>query len=150
MVTSMLERQYLEKSSNQVQDLYHNGKLCMVFLKKLFIVEESITTLIWKFLKHIWNSSSAVMYSKGLRIFSNLVAVPKTSTIKNYLQFISQLLDQDSPQMFGLPPNIDRSVRRFNSQKYINVLKAIIAISKEDLKFDREKWAKALRHILKL
>ena len=87
---------------------------------------------------------------QGTKKLSNLVAVPKTSTIKDYLQFISQLPDQDSPQMFGLPPNIDRSVQRFNSQKYINVLKAITAISKEDLKFDREMWAKALGPILKL
>ena len=43
------------------------------------------------------------------------MAVLKTFSIKDYLQFISQLPDQDSPQMFGIPPNIDRSVQRFNS-----------------------------------
>ena len=87
---------------------------------------------------------------QGTKKLSNAIPVPKTSTIKDYLQYVAQLPDHDSPQMFGLPPNIDRSVQRFNSQKYINELKAITAISKEDLKFDREMWSKALGPILKL
>lgn len=87
---------------------------------------------------------------RGSKKLSNMIQVPKASSIKDYIQYISQLPDQDYPAMFGLPPNIDRSVQRFNSQRYINVLKAITAVSKEDLKFDRETWAKALGPILKL
>jgi len=87
---------------------------------------------------------------QGSKKLSNILTVPRTSTIKDYIQYISQLPDQDNPLMFGLPSNIDRSVQRFNSQRYINMLKAITAVSKEDLKFDREMWAKALGPILKL
>jgi dynein heavy chain 2, cytosolic len=87
---------------------------------------------------------------QGSKKLSNMVQVPKVSTIKDFIQYISTLPDSDNPKMFGLPPNIDRSVQRFNSQKYINILKAITAVSKEDLKFDREMWAKNIGPILKL
>jgi dynein heavy chain 2 len=87
---------------------------------------------------------------QGTKKLSDIVQVPKAASIKDYFQFISTLPDQDKPSMFGLPSNIDRSVQRFNSQRYINLLKTITAVSKEDLKFDREMWAKALGPILKL
>lgn len=87
---------------------------------------------------------------QGTKKLSNMIQVPKAATIKDYIQYISKLPDHDYPAMFGLPPNIDRSVQRFNSQHYINILKHITAVSKEDLKFDREMWAKALGPILKL
>ena len=87
---------------------------------------------------------------QGTKKLSNMVQVPKAATIKDYIQYISTLPDHDKPVMFGLPPNIDRSVQRFNSQRYINLLKAITAVSKEDLKFDREMWAKNIGPILKL
>lgn len=87
---------------------------------------------------------------QGVKRLSNIVQVPKAASIKDYFQYIAKLSDQDQPVMFGLPPNIDRSVQRFNSQRYINLLKQITAVSKEDLKFDRDMWAKALGPILKL
>jgi dynein heavy chain 2 len=87
---------------------------------------------------------------QGTKKLSNLIQVPKAATIKDYIQYVSQLPDQDKPMMFGLPQNIDRSVQRFNSQRYINMLKNITAVSKEDLKFDRETWSQALGPILRL
>ena len=98
------------------------------------------------YLKQFFNSD----VFQGSKKLSSMIQVPKAASIRDYIQYISTLPDQDSPLMFGLPTNIDRSVQRFNSQKYINILKAITAVSKEDLKFDREMWAKLLGPILKL
>lgn len=71
---------------------------------------------------------------------SGLYKIPTGSSIRDYLNFIAKLPDQDNPVMFGLPSNIDRSVQRFNSQAIIASLKALKMMSTEELRFDKEKW----------
>lgn len=52
--------------------------------------------------------------------------------------------------MFGLPLNIDKAVQRYNTLTVITNLKVIMQASAEDLKFDKEKWQKALSTIINL
>ena len=87
---------------------------------------------------------------KGTKKLSGSIQVPSTSEIKDIIALVSRLPDIDSPEIFGLPSNIDRSVQRFNSQKIIQSLKQLQSISAEDLKFNREKWTAQLGPVLKL
>jgi len=98
------------------------------------------------YLKSIFNSE--VM--SGTKKLSNIIQIPTTTELKDIIALISKLPDTDSPEIFGLPSNIDRSVQRFNSQKILVSLKQLQSISAEDLKFNREKWMAQLGPLLKL
>lgn len=63
---------------------------------------------------------------------------------------IAQLPEQDSPSVFGLPTNIDRSVQRFNSGNVIAQLKSLAAVSSTEARFDKEKWTEALGPLCQL
>lgn len=75
--------------------------------------------------------------------------VPDTNAIQKHLNQIRELPEQDDPAIFGLPANIDSSVQRFNSNKVIESLKTLQAVSSEELRFDREKWAQLLKPVMK-
>jgi dynein heavy chain 2 len=53
---------------------------------------------------------------------------------------ISKVPESDTPALFGLPANIDRSVQRFNSAGVIAQLKTLAAASAEELRFDKRRW----------
>lgn len=63
---------------------------------------------------------------------------------------IHKLKQVDSPQMFGLPMNIDKSVQRYNTQLLKKSMLALMAVGAEQLKFDREVWTQQLSPTLKL
>lgn len=63
---------------------------------------------------------------------------------------INQVPEIDTPQLFGLPSNIDRSVQRFNSMQVITQLKSLAAISAGEMRFDKEKWSQQLGPICQL
>ena len=63
---------------------------------------------------------------------------------------INQVPEADTPQLFNLPPNIDRSVQRFNSMLVIAQLKSLSAISASELRFDKDKWSQQLGPICQL
>ena len=98
---------------------------------------------------HLRNVFNAEVMS-GSKKLSGIMQVPSTSELKDVIALISKLPDTDSPEIFGLPSNIDRSVQRFNSQKVILALKQLQSISAEDLKFNRDKWMSQLGPLLKL
>lgn len=56
----------------------------------------------------------------------------------------------DTPELFGLPSNIDRSVQRFNSTQVINNLKNLMSVSAQELRFDKLKWQELLGPICSL
>eukprot|EP00826_Nyctotherus_ovalis_P001546 TRINITY_DN10251_c0_g1_i1.p1 TRINITY_DN10251_c0_g1~~TRINITY_DN10251_c0_g1_i1.p1 ORF type:complete len:204 (+),score=27.23 TRINITY_DN10251_c0_g1_i1:278-889(+) len=86
----------------------------------------------------------------GARRLSNMIQVPSGGDMRSMMSLVSKLPDVDSPEIFGLPMNIDRSVQRFNSQKILLALKQLQSISSEDLKFNKEKWSEQLGPLLKL
>lgn len=81
---------------------------------------------------------------------SNFLSVPQSKSIKDFLALIAKIPDTDSPNLFGLPFNIDRSVQRFNTGIVIEGMKKLLAGSTENIKFDREKWAELLNPLIKL
>ena len=78
------------------------------------------------------------------------IRIPATKSYKDYMKLIDSLQDIDSPKLFGLPLNINRSVQRFNSSTVIKQLKQLSAISHDEIKFDREQWSEKLGPIWNL
>jgi dynein heavy chain 2 len=76
--------------------------------------------------------------------------MPTTTDIKDYASVISKMNEVDTPDYFGLPLNIDKAVQRFNTLQIINSLKVIMQASAEELKFDKDNWAKQLGPIITL
>jgi len=70
--------------------------------------------------------------------------LPDSNSLRDYLQLIGSLPEQDSHDLFGLPANIGRSVQRYNSLNVIRQLKQLSAASEDSLKFDREEWSAKL------
>ena len=75
---------------------------------------------------------------------SQNIRLPGTKGYQEYLKLIDSLQDIDSPKLFGLPLNINRSVQRFNSSAVIKQLKQLSAISQDEIKFDRDQWSEKL------
>ncbi|OMJ92391.1 hypothetical protein SteCoe_4833 [Stentor coeruleus] len=91
---------------------------------------------------------SETTFSNG--ILSQGIKLPNSKSYKEYIKLIDGLSDVDSPKLFGLPLNINRSVQRFNSANVIKQIKQLSAISHEDIKFDREQWSEKLGPISNL
>ena len=53
-------------------------------------------------------------------------AIPTTSKFEDYLEVINSLPDSETPETFGLPANIERSVQRANSSSVISQLKVLV------------------------
>jgi len=47
------------------------------------------------------------------------MSLPNSNRIEDFTALIENLPDIDSPDIFGLPLNIDRSVQRYNSANVI-------------------------------
>lgn len=56
------------------------------------------------------------------------IDLPKNSDYKEYVALINRLPAVDAPALFGLPPNIDRSLQRTNSIRIINQLKIMATL----------------------
>ena len=81
---------------------------------------------------------------KGQKKLSDILAVPQSGQVKDFNVIINQVPELDTPQLFGLPSNIDRSVQRFNSLQVISQLKSLAAISAGEMRFDKDKWSQQL------
>jgi dynein heavy chain 2 len=81
---------------------------------------------------------------------ANQFSVPQSKSIKDYLMLINKFQDVDTPNIFGLPMNIDRSVQRFNTTLVTEGMKKLATGGADDLKFDREKWSTVLGPLIKL
>lgn len=54
-----------------------------------------------------------------------MISLPQSRSVRDYLMIISKIPDTDSPNIFGLPFNIDRSVQRFNTSLVIDGMKRL-------------------------
>ena len=81
---------------------------------------------------------------------ANFISLPDSRSIRDFLGLINKLPENDSPALFGLPINIDRSVQRFNTNMVIEGMKRLQAGSSGNIKFDREKWSEILSPLIKL
>jgi dynein heavy chain 2 len=81
---------------------------------------------------------------------SDIIQVPQSGQVRDCVQQINMVPEQQTPSIFGLPANIDRSVQRFNSMLVINQLKSLQSISSDQIRFDKDQWNKQLSPILQL
>ncbi len=76
--------------------------------------------------------------------------MPEKTDIQSLRRLVGQLPDNDSPYIFCLPDNIERSLQRNNSMAVIKQLQLLSTLEVEGSKFDREKWRIQLGPILEL
>jgi len=72
--------------------------------------------------------------------------IPNSKKHQEYVKFIATLPDQDGPEVFGLPANIERAKQRMVSDAIIGGLKSLGAAGGGDDSggFNREKWKAVL------
>eukprot|EP01116_Phalansterium_solitarium_P024804 TRINITY_DN91_c0_g1_i3.p1 TRINITY_DN91_c0_g1~~TRINITY_DN91_c0_g1_i3.p1 ORF type:complete len:4095 (+),score=2036.97 TRINITY_DN91_c0_g1_i3:208-12492(+) len=78
------------------------------------------------------------------------ITLPTVTNHEQYVSLVSQLQDSDSPGLFMLPGNIDRSLQRANSARVVSQLKTLASLDSEGSRFNREAWAAALGPIIQL
>eukprot|EP00753_Platysulcus_tardus_P014516 PLAT4386.4.p1 GENE.PLAT4386.4~~PLAT4386.4.p1 ORF type:complete len:4448 (-),score=2754.09 PLAT4386.4:79-13422(-) len=98
------------------------------------------------YLKQYFNRA---LLSRGSEV-SPGVTLPSSASYADYLAVIDSLPSSDSPAVFGLPPNIERSVQRTASAGVVRQLKALAASAEVSSKFDRERWRAMLSPLLDL
>lgn len=97
-------------------------------------------------MKQIFNSETI----SGQKALTGNLRAPQGGNVNEFVSLINNLPEIDSPDIFGLPSNIDRSVQRFNSGQVISQLKSLAAVSSTSLRFDKEKWTEALGPLCQL
>ncbi|GIY93479.1 cytoplasmic dynein 2 heavy chain 1 [Caerostris extrusa] len=83
-------------------------------------------------------------------LFDSRLSVPTSVDYKEHLQVIRSLPDTDSPSLFGLPENIERSAQCTSSRKMIDQLKRLLRPIEIADKFDVHRWNVELSPILVL
>lgn len=73
-----------------------------------------------------------------------------SSYLQEHMQAIKVLPDTDSPELFGLPENIERSAQCTASRRMIDQLKRLLRPIEIADKFDVQKWNAELSPILVL
>ncbi|XP_077984893.1 cytoplasmic dynein 2 heavy chain 1-like [Glandiceps talaboti] len=86
---------------------------------------------------------------RGKKLVSN-ITLPGSSHHRDFVDLIESLPEEDKPQYFGLPANIERSAQRTVSLQVISQLKVLMRSDAAEGKFDKEKWAAELSPILNL
>ncbi|KAF4526157.1 hypothetical protein B566_EDAN008193 [Ephemera danica] len=78
------------------------------------------------------------------------IVLPSSAKFTDSLNVINQLPDQDKPEYFGLPANIDRSWQRLTSASVIRQLLLLSSPLDRSTKHDYTKWESQLSPILNL
>ena len=78
----------------------------------------------------------------------NKLQLPNSKDLNAYLDIIKKLPDNDDPELFGLPLNVDRSVQRYISSEVLYKLNMVYTINSESSKFEKEKWAEKLKPVI--
>ncbi|KAI3384589.1 hypothetical protein SNEBB_000074 [Seison nebaliae] len=73
------------------------------------------------------------------------ISLPNSTNIDAFKTIIKNLPEQDSPQIFGLPSNIDRSQQRTVSANVVKQLKLVLRPETSTTKFDKKQWTSQLR-----
>lgn len=84
----------------------------------------------------------------GQRSLVRGVKLPQSARHDDYVALVDHLPDSDTPAVFGLPDNIERSMQRTLSADVIAQLKALSSSEEAAQKFDREKWRAQLGPLL--
>lgn len=77
------------------------------------------------FLREFFCPAVVGVSGKPKRLLGTRIVVPADAARKDYLQLIHSLPENDSPALFGLPANIDRSVQEKKSRMLTSKLKLL-------------------------
>ena len=77
------------------------------------------------------------------------IALPQTANHGEFVALLRQLDEANSPMLFSLPVNVDRTVQVADSEHVIASLRAMAAAARTSLGFDRETWSIALAPLLR-
>lgn len=72
------------------------------------------------------------------------------AALQDYVSHISSLPESDSPDLLGLPSNIDRSAQRITSGLVVEHLKTLLRPGQTNTQFDHEHWMQELGPLLSL
>ena len=140
---TMLE--YLTKSGNN-DSIWNNIK---GLIKGTFyggrIDNDFDHTVMCTYIDTILNKNT--LNSKGNKILSKIPVID-SSNPNDYINIINSLPENDDPEMFGLPLNVDRSVQRYISSQVLLKLNGIYSISSDTKKFDKAVWTEKLSPLL--
>ena len=77
------------------------------------------------------------------------IALPQSANHGDYVALLRQLDEANSPKLFSLPVNVDRTVQVTDSERVIDSLRAMATAAGTSLGFDREGWSVALSPLLR-
>jgi dynein heavy chain 2 len=92
-----------------------------------------------------------ILETRGEYILDNkLLPVIISDRENDYIKIIKNIPENDNPEMFGLPLNVDRSVQRYVSTQVLLKLNSFYSISSDVQKFNKILWAEKLSPILQM
>lgn len=80
-------------------------------------------------------------------VFSGVI-LPNTNNPVDYNKIVNTLSDSDSPNIFGLPPNIERSLQRVTSSHIAEQLSHLSRVNISQEGFNRDQWRQQLSPLL--
>ena len=89
--------------------------------------------------------------TRGEYILDNkLLPVIISDRENDYINIIKKIPENDNPEMFGLPLNVDRSVQRYVSTQVLLKLNSLYSMSSDMQKLNKALWAEKLTPILNM
>ncbi|KAG2426397.1 hypothetical protein HYH02_014824 [Chlamydomonas schloesseri] len=103
------------------------------------------------FLRRLFNAETVGAAGGKVRpLPGSKVVVPTTNHRADYVSIISALPDVDTPGLFCMPDNIDRTAQQVNSARVISQLKAMSLRADAAGGFNRAQWQAQLGPLLRL
>ena len=140
--------EYLEKGNSNsswenvkglIKGTYYGGRIDNDFDHKVMCT----------YIDKIFNKN--ILESRGQYILDNkILPVIISDRESDYLNIIQNIPENDNPEMFGLPLNVDRSVQRYVSTQVLLKLNSLYSMSSDMQKFNKSLWAEKLTPILNM
>ena len=140
--------EYLQKGDNDsswenvkglIKGTYYGGRIDNDFDHKVMCT----------YIDKIFNKE--ILETRGQHILDNrLLPVIISDRENDYLNIIQNIPENDNPEMFGLPLNVDRSVQRYVSTQVLLKLNSLYSMSSDMQKFNKSLWAEKLTPILNM
>ncbi|PNH01646.1 Cytoplasmic dynein 2 heavy chain 1, partial [Tetrabaena socialis] len=124
-----------------LDDAIYGGRLDNTFDSQLLLT----------FLRRLFNADTVGAAGGKVRpLPGSKVVVPTTSHRADYVSIISALPEVDTPGLFCMPDNIDRTAQQVNSARVIAQLKAMSLRADAAGGFNRQQWQAQLGPLLRL
>ncbi len=123
-----------------LDDAIYGGRLDNPFDAQLLVT----------FLRRLFNPETVGAGGKVRPLPGSKVVVPTTAHRNDYVSIIQALPETDTPALFSLPDNIDRTAQQVNSTRVIAQLKAMSLRADAAAGFNRAQWQAQLGPLLRL